>query len=529
MQRFLDPDLFPNDLIADYFQSISPTGLSILYQLFAAIGLNPLFVNKLLPTVLGLITTAYCFGVGVQILPVPAAGFLSSLLLNQCLWMSDDLASGTARSFFYPVFMAFLYYLLRRSLFPCLIALALQVLFYPPVALISAGVLILGLWDWQSLPLHFIKNRQYYWFVILGLGVILVGLLPEVVTGSRFGSVITGEQAKSLPEFFQGGRTKFFSNNLWSFWFAGSRSGIRLSLTQPLMAVGFLLPILHRFPRYFPLVKQLKNATNLFPQIVLVSLGLFFAAHAVLFKLYLPSRYTVHTFRIVMAVAAGITFIIIFDALLVWGAKTKQTSSIEKMPIFLLNSKKRQSLSLSLICLLLTALIFYPLVWNKYFPKTNYIVGNVPTLYNFFAKQPKNIMIASLTGEANNLPSFSGRSILVGQEYAIPFHVGYYFEFRQRVQDLIRAQYSQELAVLKEFIEKYEIDFWILENHSFQPDYVANNRWFKQFQPVAGVAVSTLEQGSTPALAKVVQQCSVFEVQGLTVLQANCILNQENK
>src|ERR1041384_852563 len=47
MERFLDPQLFPHDLIADYFQSVAPTGYSAFYNLMAHLGVNPMVLNKL--------------------------------------------------------------------------------------------------------------------------------------------------------------------------------------------------------------------------------------------------------------------------------------------------------------------------------------------------------------------------------------------------------------------------------------------------------------------------------------------------
>jgi len=41
MQRFLDPALFPRDLIADYFQSVAPAGYTAIYQMMAGVGINP--------------------------------------------------------------------------------------------------------------------------------------------------------------------------------------------------------------------------------------------------------------------------------------------------------------------------------------------------------------------------------------------------------------------------------------------------------------------------------------------------------
>ena len=42
MQRFLDPELFPHDLMADYFQSVTPWGLGFLYRVMAVAGITPL-------------------------------------------------------------------------------------------------------------------------------------------------------------------------------------------------------------------------------------------------------------------------------------------------------------------------------------------------------------------------------------------------------------------------------------------------------------------------------------------------------
>ena len=85
MLRFLDPNLFPNDLIANYFQSVAPAGYSSLYHLLASIGINPLLFNKILPSIMALITTGYCFGICLQILPIPFTGFIAIEMLNQNL------------------------------------------------------------------------------------------------------------------------------------------------------------------------------------------------------------------------------------------------------------------------------------------------------------------------------------------------------------------------------------------------------------------------------------------------------------
>ena len=61
LQTLIDPDLFPNDLIAQYYQSIQAVGFRLFYAAFAKLGLEPLLLAKLLPTGLALVATGYCF------------------------------------------------------------------------------------------------------------------------------------------------------------------------------------------------------------------------------------------------------------------------------------------------------------------------------------------------------------------------------------------------------------------------------------------------------------------------------------
>ncbi|HBY76585.1 MAG TPA: hypothetical protein DEG47_06190 [Cyanobacteria bacterium UBA11148] len=169
-------------------------------------------------------------------------------------------------------------------------------------------------------------------------------------------------------------------------------------------------------------------------------------------------------------------------------------------------------------------LVLYPNLALENFPWTGYIVGEVPELYNFFKQQPKDSLIASLAEEGNNLPTFSQRSILVGREYAVPYHLGYYRQYEQRTVDLIKAQYSLDSSVVRNFIEKYGIDFWLVRTNAFNPDSVVNDKWVMQHKPSATEALAQLKTKKRPILAKAMRRCSVLETQKLVVLKAECIL-----
>jgi hypothetical protein len=518
MRRFLDPELFPNDLIADYFQSVAPLGYTTVYKLFALLGIDPILLSKFLPIVLGLITTGYCFGVCLQMLPVPMAGFLATLLLNQYLWLRDDIVSGTPVAFVYPLFVAFLYYLLRRSLVPMCVAIALLGLFYPQCIFICAGILILQMVHWKGGRPYLSQNRRDYWFCGAGLGVAVLVISFYALKSSQYGPVITAAEAKTSPEFLQEGLSQFFVDIPQHFWFTGLRTGImpKFETIVPIVA-GFLLLLLLPVASLFPLLKRMTQQVALLVQISLASLGMFFLAHALLFRLHLPSRYTEHSLRVVTAIAGGIALTVFLDAILLWARPKRQKAKDKTL-------EDRQKLALGFTALLLTALVLHP-AFLKQFPKTEYIVGQVPPLYKFFAQQPKDIVIASLADEVTNLPTFAKRSILVGgRGFPVPYHKGYYAQIRQRTVDLIDAQYSPDLNQVQSFIQKYDVDFWLLEREAFTPSYISGSRWIRQYKPAADEAVARLAQGITPAITSVSDRCSVFQYGSFVVLQTKCIL-----
>ena len=311
MQQFNDPDLFSNDLIAKYFSSVAPLGYKSLYWIANFIGIEPFLFNKILPLIIGIFTTIYIFLICLEIFPVPFAGFIAALLLNQNLWMLDDLVSGTPRAFFYPLFLAFIYYLLRFSLLPCLLVIILQGLFYPQVVLISAAILAIKLlcqwleshnliqqWKNSNISDEDIKNsfftsitnnkRQQHstssswvislrFFYLTGLVLAIFILAIYALQTSEFNQVINLETAKSLTEFYSEGRNTFFLDNQAEFWLVGQRSGFLPREWQYVLlsSFGLCLPILRLYPPRFPLVTKIDNKIEIIWQIFLASLLMF--------------------------------------------------------------------------------------------------------------------------------------------------------------------------------------------------------------------------------------------------------------
>ena len=506
MQRFVVPELFPNDLIADFYQSVSPPGFSSFYRLMAALGIDPLLLNKILPIPLALITTGFCFAACVEILSVPAAGFVASLLLNHSLWLGSDLTTAAPTSFLYPTFMAFLYYLLRRSWLGVGLSMALVGTFYAPLMLVAAGMLLVRLVSGKILSVSFSRNRIDYIICAVGIGVALLVILPYLIQSSEYGPAISAAEARKLPEFLPGGRTEFFDDHRpWKFWFQATRSGIRLSFNPPLVAIALLLPILLKFSSRFPLAKQVNREVIVLLELLISSLTLFFVAHILLFRLFLPSRYTVHSLRIGMSIAAGVALILILDG------------------IFQAYSQ-RIFIPAGVTVAIATLLILYPsLFWSNSFPRARFTIGTQPALYQFFQQQPQDTTIASLSYEADNLPSFAQRSVLVSWEYALPYQVGYYNNLRQRASDLIRAQYSSDINLVRDFINTYGVDFFLLDRAAFTPEYLNTLHWFRQWQNLKSEALANLNGDSPLVLLSSLKRCSAIENENFIVLEAKCL------
>jgi hypothetical protein len=499
MQQFYNNNLFQNDLIADYFQSVTPIGFTTLYKLIAYLGIDIFFFNKISTLILGLATTIYCFLVCLAIFPIPFAGFISSLLLNQNLWMVDDLSSGTPRAYIYVLVLAFLYYLLRQNLSFCLFFIVLQGLFYPQAILISVLVL----------SLRIILNKRANKSSRIEFWCLLIGVIILVIYNfkiSSFAPVITTDRAKLLPEFLPGGRSAFFVDRWYQFWLTDRRSGFfPIEWQYSLMcAYGLSLWCLSKFPNRFPLVSQIKPKIVIILELFLASVCLFFLAHLLLFKLHLPGRYTHHTLRIIIALIDGITITVIFDRAIDKIGNTLLTKSIA-------------------FIILLCALLYPTYAVQSYPERLGYVTGESQQLYQFLRQQPSNTLIATLSKEADFIPSLAARSVLVAEEYAIPYHQRYYQQIRQRIKDLITAQYSSEPKAVADIIDKYNLSLWLLDRNAFTIEYLKNNQWLQQYQPETTRAINLLQSQQKTILEIKSDRCVIFQNKTHLLLDTKCL------
>ncbi|NEQ35953.1 MAG: hypothetical protein F6K40_06495 [Okeania sp. SIO3I5] len=73
---------------------------------------------------------------------------------------------------------------------------------------------------------------------------------------------------------------------------------------------------------------------------------------------------------------------------------------------------------------------------------------------------------------------------------------------------------SPNLEEVKKFIQKYEIDFWLLDSQALTLEYVRKNHRLQQLNNTAATLVrAQMENGIVPSLLNVQESCQVLDIQ----------------
>jgi hypothetical protein len=493
MARFRDPTLFPNDLIANYFQAVAPAGYKAIYWILAKCGVDPLLFSKMLPAAIGLLTAYLAFQFFLRLTADARGAFFASVLMCQLIWFKDDVVSATPRAFVYPLFLAFLLFLVDRRLILCLLMLTLEGLIYPQAAFVSEGVLVLRLLKWKDRHVDLSRDRADYALAGGGLLLLAIVLIAFASSISTFGPVISRDEALVLPEFLRHGRSQFFTGGI-DFWVTSARSGFwPNAIPAHVIVLAFAGLVL--------LVARLKSGAvgQLFLSIALSAIGLWAAAHLFLFKLHLPARYSQWPVRILVALMAAFALGAICKSVGKWRAQF-----------------------LPVVVLVLSGLLVVFPIFAKNFPYHSYVKARPKALFEFLRSQPKNVVIATLRESANSIPVFAQRSVLVSAEHAIPYHTGYYREIRERGRDLVQAHFTSHPDELRAFIEKYHVDLIVIGRKPTKPAYIKKLRWFREIAAVREMT-ERYEVGERPVLANFAERCKIWENKGNVVLDAHLI------
>jgi hypothetical protein len=510
MERFRDPSLFRNDLIADYYASVAPPGFVALYWTLSPL-VDPLLLSKLLPTLLGLVLAVGLFKFVEALQPSPAAAFLATTLSSWYAWQYNDLPSATPRAFLLPLLALLLWALAtaRRRLVVGLAALL--ALFYPVGGALALALLATGLFSWRNGRPRWNPDRRDQLTFATATLLVLVFLLPDQLAGSRFGPVVTAQEARAMPEFSSAGIHPLFVDDPYVYWLYSNRTGFHLVVPDQLMrglpiffelaALASLLPLLMLLrPRW----QRLTPAAGLLPRLLLASLGLYFLAHLLLFRLYLPSRYVMWSVPLVFAVAAGLALASLCRALARY-----------------LEPNRAGLLGALLVLALGLGLALYPAYYNG-----NFWSDPHPAVSAFLRSLPSDVRVAGASVDVDAVPAFAQRTVFASRWHTDPYHLGYYRELQRRLYALIDAYYATSAADLRAFLDREGIDVLLVNRGAFSPDtyrYAWRGNLFGRWEPYLSRAQSYVETGGPFVLVDLVRRCSVGLDGDVAILLTSCI------
>ncbi len=520
--RYVDPELFPGDWIANYFQTLSPPGYAALYKLFASAGIDPISLSKVLPIAIAFGITGFLFAFSLQVLRVPVAALIATLLVNVGFATFE---SGTPRGFSLLIIVVFAYFVARRFTPGIVAAVVLGGLFYPPTLPLLGGVLLLRLITWRDGSPQWSNDPARRSGAVAGICTAAVVLLPFYLAQSAYGPGIWAHVAEQLPEFQRDGRVAvFIGQGEWRYWMIREHTGLLPAewLRAParyfvwLLPLAASLPLLLAKPTRFPLAAQV-NHTRLLLRFMITGLALYLVAHLLMFRLYSPSRYSQQVAWLVFSVAVGLAITLLLSGGKRWadGAPTQEHRH---------RRRKAVAFSFAGFAFLLVAYPALYLLPGHRLPN-HFVLGTEPTLYQFLQSQPKATLVASLSLEADNLPAFARRPVLFSRETAIPFQPGYYDEMRRRALDLITAQYALDEARMQEVTRRYGVDYWLLDKNAYDVNHLRSN-WWAPIYPEAAQEATTALQAGTPAMARALTRCEVLATPAHTLLSAKCLLEE---
>lgn len=497
-ERYRDAERFKNDFLASYFEAVAPIGVRGLFAIAGALGLHALTFIKLWPLVIGPIATYYVYRLSHEILPRHAAAALAAVLYTEAMWMQQDVTSGAARAFVYALLPPFVFYLVRRRWITTGALLIGLALLYPPIALVA--ILCVGI----ELLWH--RETATTW---IKAGIPVVAALLLIFLASRqsaaFGPPLSAPAATLIPELQTGGRFWWFYDNPWLFWVRGYRSGLVPIVREPtLYLLGWVLPFALFLRRGSPIVRVSRSA-RILVTLIAASAAIWALAHMLRFRLYQPGRYTMHSWRIVLAVAAAVVVSHLLDFVRHRLGATLHRVGVVVVILFVIGDP---------IWLLLV---------HRRFPNTGYDIGREPALYRFLASQQSDVVIASLSDESRNIPTFAKRRVLVASGFGLPWHTRFYSQFHQRTADLIRAQYSVDSGEIKAFLDTYSIGLWVVDRLAFSPDYLDDGRWSREYPTEIETARRNLKTPHPLPIEAVLDSCRVFQTARVVVLSAECL------
>ena len=449
LDRVRDPGLFTDPLTADLRTSGRyPDGYEALFSAAAHV-FDPISFGEWVGTGLMAVSAWLVFLIVRRHTDWRPAAWIGAALFLALIDI-HRFPGGFPRAFIQPaVLLTVLLALQRRELAAALVA-AGAALFYPPAALLAVGVLFLS-------GLRPALDRRRIGFALLaGALAAAAVLIPEAIDGGA-PRVFTAAQARAYPEFGAHGGLHFFVSSPIEY-LRQNRSGFDLRAPGSILFLAALALLLARPGN----ARRLRAEVWAMP---VASLLCFAAAQAVLFRLYLPHRYTYPLIpffaiaaavllrptwdvlaarpRVVRSAAVCAPLLLALLALTIFPLGPREALAALDTPALLAvavagvaaaavaGARRSAALGAVLTGVVLVAVILAGsdrLVRGSRCP--------TPPVVRYLGTLPKDAVIAGDPGDLKCLPATAKRAVVISTQLAPAYEVGYFL--RGRAADVRR-------------------------------------------------------------------------------------------
>ncbi|MDB5325456.1 MAG: hypothetical protein JWM57_1025 [Phycisphaerales bacterium] len=440
LYKFVNPKLYPNDPIAAYYSlpAYSPPGYQFLMRGLAHM-MDLQHAAEWLAIVLTFLSIGLTAYLGLKLgKKTGAMAALAVFVVCRC----DRLVEGGFPRSFGLVFLLLGLIALNRRWWAVLgLVFAASPLFYAPTVLnlapATAIVLAIGVYRYRRLPHGFAAL-----FALGCVGILLIAMIYLKPLPDSVGKWYTYAEAKKMPEWKPKGRTAFFRS--WeTLYFSSPVSGIGLTPKQTLIAAAVLLAAVAWRPRVIPMAGW---------GLLVGALATFVLAHLLLFKLYLPSRYTSYAFPVFAMVACA--------------------GYARELKMLLLAGRNRLGTliqpAIGIAAVLFCGAVFFASVKNVSaalaLPAygTNITPAAEPVLV-FLRTLPVDALIAAHPDDANIIPLRTQHSVLTNTETSVAFNKAYYDRMRDRLNASFDLLYATDWATIDSIADKQGVSVFVVD------------------------------------------------------------------
>jgi hypothetical protein len=529
MVHWQDPALFNDPLTAELRHSARyPDGYQALYWVVSHV-LNPIAFGEWLGVgLLGLSAWLVLQIVREHTDWRPAAWIGAGLFLG--LLEIHRFYGGFPRAFVQPVVLLTVLLALRRRPVAAALVAAGGALFYPPAALLAVGVLVVS----------GLRSRRRLMYAALAGGLTLVAVfIPRLLAGGA-PRVLTAAEARRFPEFGPHGGLRFFADSSVQY-LSQNRSGFDLRTAGSILFIAAVAVLLARRSNW----RLLRGEVWAMPVVALLGWA---AAQAVLFRLYLPHRYTypiVAFCAIAVAVALGPTWRSLgtsrrrMFALLVAPAAV----CLFAIYVFPLAPVEPRIATRTALVLAGAAVVAGVLLMNVT-PATGATLAGVALIGALFvlpdrlpvgthcpnrpvtrylASLPKDAIIAGDPADLLCIPGSAERAVVISTQLAPAYEVGYFRHGRERMFADLRAYYGPSVAAIIDLRRRFGATHLWVKREAIEQELTRDGRRWRGGELPYGRFVRRLVRQGRPASLSLPADCRTFVRGPVEVYDISCL------